>query len=492
MVRGAFAFLLILICAFSFAAAEPTVQDPTSCAISPSSLSLQVASTSTLSVNCYSGSNEVACPAMGWASTIGNFNTAITPSSITFNSGTVAGSGTITASPTSSTTTQFSCSIPVSVMPGQIARLELVPDSTSVLQGSTAQFYANLYDAYNNQVPSADIRIVWLSSSKYGKVDQLGRYLGQSIGTDSVTATYGASATTPALSDTSTVTVIAQPFPSLSCSLSPSYATLAEGGSQRFVVSCYSDDSEVNCPPVGWQATSGAITPDPNANNAAIFTAGSSAATITAYEDSPRLPAAEEMRCSATVSLLASNPPSGGSGGSGGSGSNNGGGAFASSTVLGFSCAGQEASLFVKILRPGASAAVQVIYLDSTPHAEVFSENISSSQNLTFLPSQSGAYELRVSVGSDQRTVGFRLQECTLITNVTKNVEIELQQPPAPSAATAPPPPPQAISPSNSPPPAVPPAQIPSEIPSWAIIAAGLLILAAAALLFFGKKKAQQ
>jgi LPXTG-motif cell wall-anchored protein len=143
----------------------------------------------------------------------------------------------------------------------------------------------------------------------------------------------------------------------------------------------------------------------------------------------------------------------------------------------------------VRILRPGASAAIKVVYLDSIPQSEVLSKNISGDQNLTFLPPQSGAYELRVSIGSDQRTVGFRLQECTLITNVTKNVEIVLQQPSAPPAA---PPSAPATLPPSSPSSAAPPAQVPSEIPSWAIVAVGLLILAAAALLFFGKKKAQQ
>ena len=111
-----FAFIAFLAAALSlsFAATAPqgSPAEPMApgnqCALSPAKIDAGFNAQTPVVPSCTSDGEEVPCPGLSWNTTIGSISGG--PFSVTHNSGTTAGTGTLSASGPG-----FSCSIPVSV-----------------------------------------------------------------------------------------------------------------------------------------------------------------------------------------------------------------------------------------------------------------------------------------------------------------------------------------------------------------------------------------
>jgi len=205
-----------------------------------------------------------------------------------------------------------------------------------------------------------------------------------------------------------------------SISLSPASASLLIGGSAQFYanVSDRFGNEISNAAGVLWSVQGGIGTVSQNG----LFSATSKGiGNVKAEVTTPVKPFP-----SAIAQVAVSDSPSGG--GSGGSSSGgSGGGSFASSSTVSFTCAGKPGSVITRIFKPGASALVEIFYVQTSPSTKVFSSNLAGSQNITFTPEAAGDYSLHVSVGADQQNANFYVSQCTPSTvNVTRNVTIEL------------------------------------------------------------------
>ncbi|MCX8174583.1 MAG: Ig-like domain-containing protein [Candidatus Micrarchaeota archaeon] len=570
---------------------------PSSCTITPSSIAIAVDGQKPVYVSCRDGlGKEVTCPQMSWSSTIGSISFSSDP--LVFLAGTTAGTGTITATSSPSSDPQFSCSIPVTVLPGAPSRLSVTPESAKVPVGSTQQFFARLFDKYGNEIANSFLaqQFSWSIESEYaiGEVSQTGLFSASAKGEGRVIAVYSATPASSEVFGSARVSVVPKSAGTY-CVISPQGAQVKVSSTLRLSVKCYQEDPrsakaegiEIECPAMGWSATEGTIIPDPLPSadeRAATYTAGTIARSvlITAYDatpnpnpassllscttyvqvvpgepasvsilptsvslyvgDSQRFQAfaydkygnaiqgsefswsasggigevdsegrfsatkagtgavkaelvsplpAKELSATAQVNVLSQGSPGGGGGGGGGGSGTTGGGSFASSSTLSYTCAGAPATLKVKIFKQGSTALAEIFHL-GTQTSKVFSSTVSNNVEVAIPLEKSGDYELRVSVGTEQRNANFYVPPCTPTSvNITKNITIELKEPPTKTVSPPPAQPPSGGAPKPNQqvqPPATQP-KIEEGVPLAVFLVVGLLLLAAAAFLLFGKKK---
>ena len=198
------------------------------CRLKPSELTIAAnADPVPFEVRCYDPNTpaaspidpEVMCPEMSWSATIGSISPNVPSISViqtaAFTPGSVAGTGTVTASgfnPDAATTAValalFSCSSPVTVTGGQIYSMQLQPSSASLFIGDTQDFAAIGYDAAGNslgEVPNT--QLAWTASAGIGTIDSAGLFTASSVGSGTVKAQYIASTVTQVIEATAPVSV---------------------------------------------------------------------------------------------------------------------------------------------------------------------------------------------------------------------------------------------------------------------------------------------
>ncbi len=205
----------------------------------------------------------------------------------------------------------------------------------------------------------------------------------------------------------------------LACSLFPASLNVQTNAYSEVAAACRderrmcpgADCNIVPCPSMAWKTTIGSISPSgtagmPTAVHASGGTPGNG--TITATGPDGFGQAAFSCSMPVAVALMAS-----GTGGSGSAGQNSGGAIFRTSTTVAVSCAGKPSAVKVTYYDKSApSAVVDIFYISAGAFTEVFSQPITGTATLPFTPEKAGDYELHVSLGSDQATQGFSVQEC--------------------------------------------------------------------------------
>ena len=133
------------------------------------------------------------------------------------------GTGQVTATNGS---VQYSAN--VTVIPGAIDHITVVPDPVIVIAGSTRVFTATAYDVYDNIIPGVDF--IW--TTDVGSIDASGLFTGQSTpATGIVTAANGT------VSDSANVEIIIGPLDHII--VLPDPATITVGGTRTFTATAY-------------------------------------------------------------------------------------------------------------------------------------------------------------------------------------------------------------------------------------------------------------
>ncbi|MEM4554378.1 MAG: putative Ig domain-containing protein [Candidatus Anstonellaceae archaeon] len=202
---------------------------------------------------------------------------------------------------------------------------------------------------------------------------------------------------------------------SRTCKITPSSLNLVAGSTQRLSIICYRTSAtgitdEDECPPVSWGSTIGSISGN---SRGATFSAGQAAG-------SGRIVASgNDFSCSIPVSVyLSSSGGGGGGGGTGGGGGSSGGGTFRTAITVSATCIGKPVEIFVRYISNATAqpkATVDVYHYSEAQkrYNKVYTNTISSSSFMSFTPTLAGKYEVRVSLGTDQTTANFVLQECS-------------------------------------------------------------------------------
>lgn len=294
--------LLALAFTLQFAAAmgaDQSASAATSCSISPRSLSLPVASGAQLSLACYDTSASAPCKGISWSSTAGSVSGG--DSSATFSSGTVAGSGSVAAKGEG-----FSCSIPVSILPGSLAQITVLPETASLIVGQSRQFSASARDAYGNTVAIG--APAWSISDKIGTISLTGLFTATGAGTTYVTARHSGVEGTARVS-------ISEPEMTESCVVTPQNPRPVVMTDTTVTVRCYRSSSgglsqEVQCPTVSWSATSGSLS-NPHSHgqlSAVTFTAGEKAGKAMVAASYRAGFSNDKTTCSATLDVQPDEP----------------------------------------------------------------------------------------------------------------------------------------------------------------------------------------
>jgi hypothetical protein len=137
-------------------------------------------------------------------------------------------------------------SVQVSVTPGKLAKIALMPPTTTILAGETLPFKATGLDAYNNEVP---IQPAWRVTDDIGDITAAGKFKAlQAVGGQVV-------ATAAGISGTAQVTV--QPGPLTLLKVTPDMLDLTAGESTEIIVVGYDAfGNPVPAEPV-WHVTEG-------------------------------------------------------------------------------------------------------------------------------------------------------------------------------------------------------------------------------------------
>ena len=204
----------------------------------------------------------------------------------------------------------------------------------------------------------------------------------------------------------------------------PSSAAVTVGQTKQFLAVFHSGQNSIplNGSGVGWNsdnATVGTVSKE------GLFTAlfAGSTNVIASYNGS-----SASYEATAMVSVGAAQvQPSAGSGSSSGSGSNNGGGAFKTSTLASFTCAGKPGTVRITYLVNNQQSAVVEIYFIGAANEKVMSKVVNGSDSFEFTPERAGKYEARVSLGKDQASAYFTVPACSENqANEQKNVTVNL------------------------------------------------------------------
>ena len=187
--------------------------------------------------------------------------------------------------------------------------------------------------------------------------------------------------------------------------------------------------------PSSWGIQSGALPPglilSPSASSAAILGTPNATGTYSFEVQVTENGTGRVAQMVYVVTISSTTPSNGGTGGSGGgsgSGGGTAGGAYGIATKVAFTCAGEATKISVTYTIPSApSALVDIYYVGGNSFSRVFSQNVSSTSTLSFVPEKSGPYELHVSVGTTQATSGFLVPDCGLPSaNQTHEIAINL------------------------------------------------------------------
>jgi hypothetical protein len=116
----------------------------------------------------------------------------------------------------------------VTVIPGPIYRIIVLPDPVNLTVGSTQAFTATAYDSYNNTIPGA----IFIWTTDVGSVDATGLFTAQtSPGTGTVTATIGT------ISDSADVDIVIGTIDHII--VNPDPATVVVRAQQQFTAAAY-------------------------------------------------------------------------------------------------------------------------------------------------------------------------------------------------------------------------------------------------------------
>ena len=195
------------------------------CLLNPADLTTPVNTDTNFAVTCIDPNGicanagplgcPVPCPAMDWTATIGS----VAPSpdaanQAVFSSGSVAGTGTVSASGFTSPATSVlasslvSCSTPVTVTGGAIYSMQMQPSSASLYIGDTQAFTANGYDINGNSIGTVDnSNLAWDTTGGIGAVGKTGFFTATTEGTGTVHAMYAAVSVTHVIEASAPVTV---------------------------------------------------------------------------------------------------------------------------------------------------------------------------------------------------------------------------------------------------------------------------------------------
>ncbi len=216
----------------------------------------------------------------------------------------------------------------------------------------------------------------------------------------------------------------------ISCAIIPSSLDVQVNTLHRLEVACRGSallaDPErigVPCPPLSWNSTIGSVFANGSVGHFANYSSGPSAGNGTITASGPGVSCTIPVKVNGEASAS-----SGGSGSGGSGGSYSGGSSYRTATTIRSGCAGKPMEMAVKYLGNfSGSATVDVYYLSAQGFSKVFSNTISSTSNLSFTPENSGSYQLRVSLGTDQTTADFTVPACTPETvNTTQNITVNL------------------------------------------------------------------
>ncbi|MBD3257887.1 hypothetical protein GF377_05595, partial [candidate division GN15 bacterium] len=139
----------------------------------------------------------------------------------------------------------FADTAEVTVEAGDLARIEVTPDSTSVSADSTVQFTVVGYDAADNETAAGTI--TWSVVGGIGTIDATGLFIATTTGTGQIAA----ESSIGGLTDTTTELTVT-PGTLVRMEVSPDVADVRVGDSIQFVATGY--DAEDNITPVGFIA----------------------------------------------------------------------------------------------------------------------------------------------------------------------------------------------------------------------------------------------
>lgn len=474
---------------------------PLSMRVSPSSASVSVGHTQQFSASLYdSYGNTVDYP--------GYFSWSVSSPKI----GAISDSGLFTAISQGTTSVKAvyqgldsSATVTVTSSPSSNRYCQISPKNSTVVVAENQKFQARCFQDVSGKVQEFDCpSLAW--SASQGTVSEptlegglqtvifkAGKVAGEAL----LSAKYGGWSASEFIFCTNNIDIL--PGEAIAVEISPSSAQLVTGDTLGFSATVKDEfGNKIEGSRLFW-STSGGIG---NISTGGLFTATNAGSGSVRVDVS--CIASSEAGCpndSAQIEVLSPSSPSPeGNTGSGTGGS--GGTAFSSSATVSFTCAGAPATLSIKIIDPKKTAIVDLLYKVSQPPEIVVHQNASGNNTIPFVPPNAGAYELRVSVGTDQRTTSFSVPACapsisTQVQNITVELKpVEEQKPsaPVPSGSQQ-----QSESPTATKPKPTATAsgkntffgiELPSDMVSLAAISAilAVLLLAAAYFLVFGKK----
>ncbi|MEM4633546.1 MAG: hypothetical protein QW275_00125 [Candidatus Anstonellaceae archaeon] len=333
---------------------------------------------------------------------------------------------------------QISGSAEVTVIVPEKISCQILPADASIQAGGKQRFTVKCFsssqktaDAHPQEVPCPNM--FWQASSGSFQAEKHGSavfFAGEKVGNVRITVSNADSKEDPgAITCSTSAKIIPDKIAHLF--ISPEKTTIRIGDVQQFVATGLDRyGNTIANPEVFWSSDQiGTI------DNKGLFKPNSIGSGRVTAKLVSLAEEATEVFAQASVSVLPRENPSGsGSGGSSPSGASNTGGAmFSSVSTLSYVCAGKQATLDVKLLKPKSTVIAEIYFLGESKPKKVFSGNATSDMKMLFLPESPGDYELRVSVGTEQRTISFRVPACTPSNaNISNNITISLSPPPAP------------------------------------------------------------
>ncbi|MCX8197799.1 MAG: putative Ig domain-containing protein [Candidatus Micrarchaeota archaeon] len=244
-----------------------------------------------------------------------------------------------------------------------------------------------------------------------------------------------------------TVRISPQAFSRTTCAILPSSLSLPVNSTARLQVKCYaryqnSSTSEIACPEMFWTSNIGVVEREIQSNGTyANFFSGSlpgSGEVVASDANNLLMPLSSNFACSIPVFVFAAanNSTGGGNGGAVGAGGGaspaggGGGGTGGStrvSTQLSVACAGQPSAIKVNYYSAAPSSQVEIYQIANGKYSKVFSQTLSGASEIPFIAPSEGEYELRLSIGSEQKTSTFTVPPCSpQIANTTQTVTVNL------------------------------------------------------------------
>ena len=159
--------------------------------------------------------------------------------------------------------------------PPAVARVTISPSSASIEEGGTQQFSATAYDSVDVEISGKTF--IWSSdSASVATIDSSGLATGVDAGSTTITAAVDGK------SDTASLTVTEPPPVVARVTVSPSSASIEEGGTQQFSATAYdSVDVEISGKTFIWSSDSASVATIDSSGLATGVDAGSTTITAT-------------------------------------------------------------------------------------------------------------------------------------------------------------------------------------------------------------------